>query len=34
MKALYFSAVYYPYVHMTVVCDNVVALDSSEHSEQ
>jgi hypothetical protein len=34
MKALYFSPFYYPYVHMTVVGDNVVALDSSEHFEQ
>jgi len=34
MKALYFSPVYYPHVHITVVCDNVVALDSSKHSGQ
>lgn len=34
MKALYFFAVFYPYVHMTVMCDNVVALDSSKHFGQ
>ena len=34
MKALYFSPVYYPYVHMTDVCNNVVALDSRKYSGQ